>query len=163
MTVDVWQDGRVKRKQLAMSEAIDAFEQEVGTLAMDIVRAVLQDEIAQRLAAMPVVDDGDDGDDAGDADEPAPAAEAARAAAPAPGKRVAWTRESVIEELATWLLTSPSVEASFIARHGRRGLVGNAKKIFGRFDAALNAANLHIARIYPEGPPSRQTLPATRG
>lgn len=146
-----------RRPVPAMDEAIEAFEQGVGALAMDIVRAVLQQEYEQRLAA-------GEGQPAEDVVEPAPVEETPEVAPPPPSnKRQVWTRESVIEELATWLLTSPSVEASFITRHGRRGLVGNAKKIFGRFDAALNAANLRIAQKYPEGPPSRTSLPATRG
>lgn len=147
-----------RRSVPAMDDAIEAFEQGVGVLAMDIVRAVLQQELAQRLAAGEAMAAEDVAEPASVEEAPEPPAPAVSAA-----KRQVWTRESVIEELATWLLTSPSVEASFIARHGRRGLVGNAKKIFGRFDAALNAANLRIAQKYPQGPPSRTTLPATRG
>ena len=147
----------VSRKQFAMDETIDAFEHAIGELALQIVRAVLTDEIQQRLASAPAVP-------AMEEVEPVrESAAAPPAAPPAPGGRTVWTRESVIEELATWLLTSPSIEASFITRHGKPGLVGNAKKIFGRFDAALNAANLHIAQKYPDGPPSRTSLPVTRG
>src|SRR5687768_5597939 len=87
----------------AMDEAIEAFEQGVGALAMDIVRAVLQQEYEQRLAA-------GEGMPEEDVAEPAPVEESAEAPPPpavAAGKRQVWTRESVIEELATWLLTSP--------------------------------------------------------
>jgi hypothetical protein len=56
-----------------------------------------------------------------------------------------WTRETVIAELGQWLITSKDVDMSFLKRHGPRGLVDAAKRIFGRFDAALNAANLAIA------------------
>ncbi len=70
------------------------------------------------------------------------------------GKRRGWTRESVVAELGTWLLTGTVVEAAFVTKHGKPGLVAAARKHFGRFDAALNAANVHLARRYPEGPPT---------
>ncbi len=62
-----------------------------------------------------------------------------------------WTREVVIAELGLWLINSKDVDVSFLKRHGPRGLVDAAKRIFGRFDAALNAANLAIApRMEPK-------------
>ena len=64
-----------------------------------------------------------------------------------------WTRESVVDELVRWLVSGTSVDAAFLTRHGPRGLVAAARRIFGRFDAALNVAALEIARLYPEGPP----------
>ena len=70
------------------------------------------------------------------------------------GKRRGWARESVVAELATWLLTGTVIEAAFVTKHGKPGLVAAARRHFGRFDAALNAANLHLARTYPEGPPT---------
>lgn len=82
----------------------------------------------------------------------------ARDRAPAPpspaGKPQAWTRERVLAELATWLRTGQAVEAAFVARYGQPGLVPAAKRLFGRFDAALNAANVHLARQFPDGPPT---------
>ena len=57
---------------------------------------------------------------------------------------------------ATWLLGGNPVEASYLIRHRQRALVTNAKKFFGRFEAALNAANLHLAREYPDGIPSKK-------
>ena len=64
----------------------------------------------------------------------------------APSKRRhVWTREAVIAELGGWLLGGRVVEAAFLKRHGPPGLVAAAKKLFGRFDAALNAANLAVA------------------
>jgi hypothetical protein len=69
--------------------------------------------------------------------------------------RPRWTRETIISELATWLLSGTAIDAQFMARHGPRGIVTAARRIFGRFDAALNLAALHNAKLYPEGPPAR--------
>lgn len=86
----------------------------------------------------------------------APAAPSTRpAAAPAP----VWTRDVVVDELAKWLLGGNPVEAAYLLRHKQRKLVVNAKKFFGRFEAALNAANLHLARQYPGGIPSKKSAP----
>jgi len=71
------------------------------------------------------------------------------------GGRKRWTRETVIAELCEWLI-SGIVEPSFLRRHGKPGLVPAATRIFGRFDSALNVANLHLAKQYPDGPPSRR-------
>jgi hypothetical protein len=84
----------------------------------------------------------------------APPVEVAAAAPDSPGKRRGWTREAVVAELATWLLTGTVIEASFLTKHGKPGLVAAARKHFGRFDAALNAANVHLAHKHPEGPPT---------
>jgi len=51
----------------------------------------------------------------------------------------------VIEELSSWLLSSKNLDAAFLKRHGPRGLVAAAKRFWGRFDAALNAANLAVS------------------
>jgi hypothetical protein len=98
--------------------------------------------------------------------EPAGAAEAAVAPAavtpepppgpPAAGRgRTRWTRDTIISELATWLLSGTAIDAQFMTRHGPKGLVAAIRRVFGRFDAALNLAALHNARLYPEGPPVR--------
>jgi hypothetical protein len=69
--------------------------------------------------------------------------------------RPRWTRESIIGELATWLLSGTAIDAQFMARHGPRGIVAAVRRVFGRFDAALNLAALHNAKLYPGGPPAR--------
>jgi len=66
-----------------------------------------------------------------------------------------WSRERVITELAKWLLEEPGIDAATLNRRGQASLANWAKRIFGRFDAALNAANIHLAELYPDGPPSR--------
>lgn len=70
-------------------------------------------------------------------------------------KRVRWTRDAIITELASWVVKGSAVEASFVKRHGPPGLVAAALREFGRFDAALNVASLQVARLYPDGPPAR--------
>ncbi|HEY6175906.1 MAG TPA: hypothetical protein VIX73_15740 [Kofleriaceae bacterium] len=70
-------------------------------------------------------------------------------------RRPRWTREAIISELVTWLLSGTAIDAQFMTRHGPRGLATAARRIFGRFDAALNHAALHNAKLYPEGPPAR--------
>jgi hypothetical protein len=70
-------------------------------------------------------------------------------------KRVPWTREAIINELATWMLSGTAIDATFVQRYGPPGLVAAARRIFGRFDAALNVAGLHISKLYPDGPPNR--------
>jgi len=93
---------------------------------------------------------------------PAPAAPVAAQAPGQPAepattgrKRVTWTREAIINELATWMLSGTSIDATFVARHGPPGLVAATRRIFGRFDAALNVAGLHVSKLYPDGPPGR--------
>lgn len=69
--------------------------------------------------------------------------------------RIQWTREKLVSELAAWLLGGTAIDAAFMTRHGPKGLVAAARRVFGRFDAALNVAALHNAKLYPEGPPTR--------
>ena len=78
-----------------------------------------------------------------------------------------WTRESVVESLGAWLFSGEPAEAAFIRRHGPKGLVPAATKFFGRFDAALNTANLAIAgqvdaQRKAKGPEARERLPSLR-
>jgi hypothetical protein len=97
-----------------------------------------------------------------------PAGPPAAAVAPAPGTpgpepdlpaggrgRTRWTRDTIISELATWMLSGTAIDAQFMTRHGPKGLVAAIRRVFGRFDAALNLAALHNSKLYPEGPPAR--------
>jgi len=92
---------------------------------------------------------------------PAPAAPSepvvvpAAEAPPASRKRVPWTRESIVNELANWMLSGTAIDATFVTRHGPPGLVAATRRVFGRFDAALNVAALHVSKLYPDGPPER--------
>jgi hypothetical protein len=71
-------------------------------------------------------------------------------------KRPKWTRETITSELATWILSGTTIDAQFMTRHGPPGLVAAIRRVFGRFEAALNVAALHVSKLYPEGPPSRR-------
>lgn len=71
------------------------------------------------------------------------------------GKRGKWTRETIINELATWMLSGTAIDAAFVTRHGPPGLVAAARRVFGRFEAALNVAGLRVSELYPDGPPQR--------
>ncbi len=78
-----------------------------------------------------------------------------------------WTREAVVHELGAWLLAGQPAEAAFVKRHGPKGLVAAATKFFGRFDAALNTANLAIAgqvdaQRKAERNEAREVLPSLR-
>jgi hypothetical protein len=86
---------------------------------------------------------------------PAPAP--APTAAPTTGKRVSWTRESIINELATWMAGGTVIDAAFVRRHGPPGLVAATRRVFGRFEAGLNVAALHVSKLYPDGPPSSRS------
>jgi hypothetical protein len=71
-------------------------------------------------------------------------------------RRTAWTREHIVEELANWLMSGTKIDAPFLTRHGPAGLVAATRRVFGRFDAALNVAALHLSQLYPDGPPARR-------
>jgi hypothetical protein len=88
---------------------------------------------------------------------PAPGTPEAAPSSPAGGrKRVPWTRESITSELATWMLGGTVIDAQFMTRHGPPGLVAAVRRVFGRFEAALNVAALHVSKLYPDGPPARR-------
>jgi hypothetical protein len=54
------------------------------------------------------------------------------------------------------LVGGTTIDAAFVTRHGPAGLVAAARKVFGRFDAALNVASLHVSKMYPDGAPARR-------
>ena len=91
-----------------------------------------------------------------DAPATPPPAPAQPSAAPT-GKRISWTRESIINELATWMAGGTVIDAAFVRRHGPPGLVAATRRVFGRFEAGLNVAALHVSKLYPDGPPSRSS------
>jgi hypothetical protein len=151
----------VRRGQpLRLDAQVNRLENAVRELAVALLRAVLAEELSNHLASGRLSTRSST-----KKAELVPATTRAETPSPAPaqepksalnGARRAWTRDRVIEELAEWLLTGQAVEAAFVTRHGRPGLAAAAKRIFGRFDAALNAANLHLARQHPDGLPSNR-------
>jgi len=72
------------------------------------------------------------------------------------GRKPTWTREAIIEQLVPFLVGKTAVDATFISRHGPRGLVAAARKTFGRFEAAMNVASLRVSQLYPDGAPGRR-------
>ncbi|HVV83609.1 MAG TPA: hypothetical protein VHE35_11075 [Kofleriaceae bacterium] len=137
-----------------LHDELDQLGVQLRELAYQIVAQVFLDELARREAAEAEAEAEDD-DDRTDSVSASPTRTAS-----APPARGQWTRELVVEELSQWLLGGHPVEAAYLIRHRQRALVTNAKKFFGRFDAALNAANLHLSRIYPEGIPSKKATKA---
>lgn len=152
----------VSSSNQALREVVTRFEDEVRAFAHATVRSIIVMEVERRLVAL--------------RSSVAPTrprrvtkkrATPKRVTAPVappietpvakrqPVAKRGWTRDAIVSELASWLVSGTSVEASFITRHGPRGLVAAAKKTFGRFDAALNVASLQVSKMYPDGPPSR--------
>lgn len=122
---------------------VTRFESELGRLALEIVSLILTAELsrspqqssplrrpgARRVQIAP----------RGSATVPT-----SRPSRVDGNKKSQWTRERVVSELGTWLLGG-NADAAFVKRHGPPGLVAAAKRHFGRFEAALNAANLAIS------------------
>jgi len=65
-----------------------------------------------------------------------------------------WSRETIVDELATWVSKGTVVDASFLTRHGPPGLVAATKRIFGRFEAAMNVVALQQSKRDSDGPPA---------
>jgi len=89
---------------------------------------------------------------------PAVTPEPSPPSAPGPtgrGKRSPWTRETIVDELANWVSKGTVVDASFLTRHGPPGLVAATKRIFGRFEAAMNVVALQQSKRDSDGPPAR--------
>jgi len=168
----------------ALTEEVAQFQAEIRRLALAAAHEILRQELDRRLARLaaparrrallsppePARPSEPPREVAAAVREPAPAPVPVNPSGPAsvPGngrseargdgrKRSPWTREAVIEELASWMASGTAIDAAFVARHGPPGLVAATRRIFGRFDAALNVAGLHFSKLYPDGPPSRGT------
>jgi hypothetical protein len=172
---------RRSEKYPALTDEVARFQAEVRSLAFAAIRAILQLELDRKRAKLPRVKPPA----ARPRAEPSAAQPRAKAppappsanppgpsdatvvpeavttheqppAPPAGGrKRVPWTRETITSELATWMLSGTTIDATFMTRHGPPGLVAATRRVFGRFDAALNVAALHVSKLYPDGPPER--------
>ena len=148
----------------AMRDVVTRFEDEVRAFAQATVRSIIIREVERRLVALrssvaprrPSRGSKKRATPKRVAEPVAPPIETPVAKRD-PGTKRGWTRDAIVSELASWLVSGTSVEASFITRHGPRGLVAAAKKTFGRFDAALNVASLQVSKMYPDGPPSRRS------
>ena len=169
-------------KRAALTEEVARFQAEVQRLAFETVRAVIKQELDRKLAklesARPRVDLSSRNEAPATPATPVPPAAAtpeqlqlqlqlpdsapvARPQPPNPPapttgrKRVPWTRESIINELASWMSSGTVIDAPFVTRHGPPGLVAATRRVFGRFEAALNVAGLHVSKLYPDGPPGQ--------
>jgi hypothetical protein len=163
---------------IALTDFVAQFQAEVRQLALTAAHAIIKEELERKRAKLPRPRVGRPAASAPPRERPAPppaagpaqAPEAAAAGPPTDGappgdqaaaappngkKRVPWTREAVIHELASWMASGTSIDAAFVTRHGPPGLVAATRRIFGRFEAALNVAGLHVAKLYPDGPPAR--------
>lgn len=138
-----------------MRDEVARFEAEIRALAWQLVHVVVSDELARRAPppspkpkpkprAIAAVE--------APVQQAVPPAQAPRG----PGRIARWTREAIVEELVTWMISGTTVDAAFLTRHGPPGLVAAARRIFGRFEAALNVAAIQVAARYPDGPPRSQ-------
>ncbi len=166
-------------KRAALTEEVARFQAEVQRLAFETVRAVIKQELDRKLAKLesarprvelPARSEAPATPVAAAAmtpeqlqlqlqlPDPAPVARAQSPNPPAATggrKRVPWTRESIINELASWMSSGTVIDAPFVTRHGPPGLVAATRRVFGRFEAALNVAGLHVSKLYPDGPPGQ--------
>ncbi|KAB2911161.1 MAG: hypothetical protein F9K40_01290 [Kofleriaceae bacterium] len=147
-----------------LAREVAQFESELGKLALKIVTTILAEELSR-----PATDAGQRRPSRSRAKRDVPARTSGATSPSSPidsGKtKRQWTRESVISELGTWLIGG-NADAAFVKRHGPPGLVAAAKRFFGRFDAALNAANLaisdHVAAKRRDQRQDTNALPALR-
>jgi hypothetical protein len=148
----------------ALTDEVERFQAKVRQLALAAVREVLEQELERKLAkrrstrSSPEVQRAEPAAPPPEASAPEPAAEDAApkpAAAPTKGGRVAWTRETIVSELASHMTSGTEIDAAFLTRHGPPGLVAAARRVFGRFEAAMNVAALHFSNLYPDGPPTK--------
>jgi len=158
----------------ALTEEVARFQADIRRLALAAAHAIVQQELDRRRVKRPARAATKPAaprartrqaasPPASAPPRPAPqqppaAPEAATAAPPAPGKRGKWTRETIVNELATWMLSGTAIDAAFVTRHGPPGLVAAARRVFGRFEAALNVAGLRVSELYPDGPPQRMPV-----
>ena len=162
-----------------LTDAVASFQAEVTRLAFSVADAIVRAELARREAvpmvrppgrpravpgphapATPSVprvaqDDGAETTRIGDTSSRMSGAESAPTSGP--GKRTPWTRESIIELLASSIASGAPVDAAFMTRNGPRGLVAATRRVFGRFEAALNIAAIQVSKLYPEGAPRKRT------
>lgn len=149
----------------ALTDEVARFQAEVRRLALAAVQAIIKEELDRKRAALPAARSTPRASKAAAREQiplplpPPPPPPAQPSAAPSSStggkKRVQWTHDSIVSELASWMSSGTAIDAAFLSRHGPPGLVPAARRIFGRFEAALNVAGLHFSKLNPEGPPPR--------
>lgn len=151
--------------QTPLAAEVARFQEAVRSVAIEMVRAVVRQEIQRRideigatlgkpttrrrhaLSALTTSPPAPTSDQNTQSEVPA--------APPSEPKKRWWTREAIVDELASWLVSGTTVDASFVTRYGPPGLVAASRKEFGRFDAALNVASLRVSKLYQDGPQTR--------
>lgn len=149
---------RRRFSQSPLTDELEQFQQRVRDLADALVQTIIRAELRNRIDALraslvtptqPPTKSRAVNLRAVAVVKTPPPQEQAIAASDAKRK---WTRESIITELAGWLASGTTIDASFVTRHGPRGLVAASRREFGRFEAALNVAGLRVAQLYPHNP-----------
>jgi hypothetical protein len=143
----------------AIGGRVRQFEASVQRMALDMVETIFRQELErleQGLRGRSVKASPKRVTPKRTSQQPAVPAPSVQEATPVrSGRKAAWTREAIIEQLVMFLVGKTAVDAAFISRHGPRGLVAAARKVFGRFEAAMNVASLRVSQLYPDGPPNR--------
>jgi hypothetical protein len=151
-----------RSSQKPLTGEIARFQRSIRTLALEVVASIVREEFKARIdhlkasLAAPARSRRRARGAARIAPPNAPKVVDAVARMPptvagADAKR-RWTRDAIIKELAMWLASGTTIDASFVTRHGPRGLVAACKREFGRFEAALNVASLRVSKFYPDKP-----------
>jgi hypothetical protein len=147
-----------RSNQLQLTGSVVRFEESVRAVAIEFARTIFRKELQLRLDELRrSIVDSDWSRPAVRSKKPklTPVAKPKVIAPPAPEERETggkhkWTRDTIVNELATWLASGTTIDAAFVTRHGPAGLVAATRRIFGRFDAALNVASLHVSKMYPD-------------
>lgn len=147
-------------QETPLLDAFEHFQGQVHDLAMKMAHEIVRSELRRRMRRSKSRPRDVREGQATRADVSLPVALEGNAEVPATQPSAAsetvraWTRDAIINELASWLVSGTPIDAAFLRRHGSRGLVRATRREFGRFEAALNVAGLQVARLYPE---KRQT------
>jgi hypothetical protein len=155
-----------RSNQVQLTDEVARFEECVRSAATEIVQMIFRQELLNRLGELKrdlaASNTSRRTARARRPNSPRPSTKPKIVAAPPPpddretGRKRAWTRDKIVSELATWLVSGTTIDAAFVTRHGPPGLVAATRRVFGRFDAALNVASLHVSKMYPDGAPARR-------
>lgn len=144
--------------QSALTDELERFQQLVQSMAIELTRAIVRVELQSRIddlraslhARAPARRRSPKKTPKRTAQNLVVVAPVRDETTPASTSKLKWTRDSIITELASWLASGTTIDASFVTRHGPRGLVAASRREFGRFEAALNVASLRVAQLYPD-------------
>jgi hypothetical protein len=136
---------------------LERFQREIRNLALEIAHSIFRVEFRRRIEDLKATLDAPvrrpprlHRAKAKTTAIAAPPVEVTAPVASTPSAKRGWTRDSIINELASFLASGTTIDGSFVSRYGPRGLVAATKREFGRFEAALNVASLRVAQLYPD-------------